>query len=363
MAMGVRDACSIRRTLRLGPASTFVAGVLLLGAFQGCERPSTESPGKAAEPGITRSADEGPVSATLTVSPKSPGIADTVRLRIEILADTSVTVIEPDYGDVLREGDRIFEFSAKEVAKDRAKPVTEGRLLWAYAYDLKFVIPGEYELPGVEVSFTAVDPDGVAQEATLTTEPITLAVSASGEVALSDAELRTVTRPDPIDLPWAWPETRWLVAGAVAVLLLVGVVLVWRKRSRREKIEIPIPADVWARGQIEMLLAKELLERGMVQEFYYLISGIVRGYIERRYDVAAPEMTTEEFLATTAYDNRFGQDTSEELNKFLCACDLVKYAKHQPMPSECEGVVRAARDFVERTRERFVPVPGKERAA
>lgn len=379
--MRVRDAFPIlpaswlcQRSPRPTPGWTFVAGVCLLCALHGCERPgAVSSSGVDAEPGITRSADEGPVSATLTVSPKAPDVLGTVRVRIEILADTTVTVIEPDYGDVLREGDRVFEYSVKEVFKERAKPVGGGRLLWAYAYDLKFVLSGEYELPGVEVSFTALDPDGSAQESTLTTEPIKLAVTAPEEAALSDAELRTVTRPDPIDLPWAWSGTGWLVAVAVAALLLVGAIMVWRKRRGRRNIEIPIPADVWARSQIAILLAEELLEKGMVQEFHYRISGIVRGYIERRYGVSAPEMTTEEFLATTASDNRFGQATSDELDKFLCACDLVKYAKHLPGPGECEGVLKAAGDFVERTRERVVPegsiigqevpVPAEERAA
>lgn len=305
--------------------------------------------------GITRSAEEGPISVSLTVSPKAPGVSDYVRARLEITSDTSVTIIEPDYGDVLGDGDRVFEYRVREVEVERAKPIGSGRLRWVYAYDLRFVLAGEYELPGVEVSFTTVGPDDVARESSIRTEPITLVVTAPDEAALSDADLRTVTRLDPVDLPWAWPAPKWLIAMGLAGLVVVAALVLWRRRRGRERVEIPIPADVWARRQIAALLADELLEMDKVQEFYYRISAIVRGYIERRFDVSAPEMTTEEFLAATASDNRFGDDSATELDNFLSACDMVKYAKHLPGPSECEAVLEAARDFVERTRERVAP--------
>ncbi len=47
------------------------------------------------------------------------------------------------------------------------------------------------------------------------------------------------------------------------------------------------------------LAAEGLIERGQIQSFHYRISDIVRGYVERRFTVAAPEMTTEECLASS----------------------------------------------------------------
>jgi hypothetical protein len=107
---------------------------------------------------------------------------------------------------------------------------------------------------------------------------------------------------------------------------------------------------MWARQQIAALVADKLIPQGRVQEFYYRISGIVRGYIERRYEVLAMEMTTEEFLTAAATDARFGERATTELNRFLGACDLVKYARHEPASAEADALLQTAGEFVERTR-------------
>ena len=75
----------------------------------------------------------------------------------------------------------------------------------------------------------------------------------------------------------------------------------------------------------------------------------MRGYIERRYTVSAGEMTTEEFLVAAVADARFGQATTDELKRFMTACDLVKYARHTPTSAESDDAYRAATEFVERT--------------
>jgi hypothetical protein len=116
-----------------------------------------------------------------------------------------------------------------------------------------------------------------------------------------------------------------------------------------------VPAHVWARLQLDELLADDLIERGQVQEFYYRISGIVRGYIERRFHVSAPEMTTEEFLAAAGTDRRFEPEQTQSLHEFLTQCDLVKYARHAPASHEAREAIRAAEDFIQRTREREEP--------
>ena len=100
------------------------------------------------------------------------------------------------------------------------------------------------------------------------------------------------------------------------------------------------------------LIADDLLARDRTQEFFYRISGIVRGYIERRFGLSAEEMTTEEFLAAASSDARFPGHHTAALDPFLRACDLVKYAKHQPRPADAGDALRAAQGFVEETHER-----------
>ena len=61
---------------------------------------------------------------------------------------------------------------------------------------------------------------------------------------------------------------------------------------------------------------------------------VVRQYLENRFGLQAPEMTTEEFLHIAASvpvdDSTLLQDHREPLRDFLTECDLVKFAKYGP---------------------------------
>lgn len=155
---------------------------------------------------------------------------------------------------------------------------------------------------------------------------------------------------------------------AVGVVLAMALWLLKRRRRAVFQDVVRVPAHEWANRQLSELIAENLIDKRRVQEFYYRVSGIVRGYIERRFHLSAPDMTTEEFLASTVRDQRFGAGTTQELNGFLVACDMVKYACHSPQDEEADNAIQAARDFVEKTRQRDtikdgVEVPAKGRAA
>jgi len=303
----------------------------------------------------------GPVAFMLSVTPDTLEPSQHARVVVEIAAEPGVTIHEQDYRQVLSEGDRRFEYRIVDSHSERATPTDEGRLRWRSELELEFFLPGEYELPPAEVSFVdtrgadkggAATGDGsVPQEQILATQPVTVVVRASEGGQLSEAELREVETPDPRGLPQEWGVWTWL--GPLCVLIGVFLLAWFVRKLRRRHAEgaARIPAHVWAEGRIAALLAEDLIGKQRIQEFYYRISDIVRGYIERRFGVHAPEMTTEEFLVAAALDNRFGTNMTFELDRFLNACDLVKYARYQPGPGESDTMLLAAREFIQRTRE------------
>jgi hypothetical protein len=346
----------------------------------GCGRAKSNGDGEAAA--ISRTARQGPVEITLSVRPGEPKLDEGGELTLEILAEKSVTVQDYEYADALATGDHRFEHRVVRSDRHVAQPTDDGRLRWIYRYDLEFFLPGEHELPPAEVSFVQLEAGGTGAGApqaadadevqTVATEPLTFIVTAPEGEAVSQDELRTVTRLDPIDLPVPWYRS-WL-PGALAVILVVALgVAVWllTRRRRQARSAIPVPAHEWARRQIAGLIADDLIGKGLVQEFHYRISFIVRGYIERRFGTAAPEMTTEEFLLAAVADARFGPEITEELKRFLTACDLVKYACHRPAQGACEAALKTAGTFVERTRcdtspdteQDAVPSPAQEATA
>jgi len=371
----LRDATPARRAL----ISAGAALALGLTCISGCGEGSAER--DAAVPAVSRTANRGPVAVTLEATPGTLDFEQHVQLELKVIAEKGVTIVESEYARTLSEGDRRFEYRILRSEKELAVPTDDDKLRWTYRFELEFFLPGQHELPPAEVSFvdlrTADDDWGgestradAAEVQTVETGPLTVVVRPPEGAALSPEELRNIARLDPIDLPREWH--RWWPALLIAATLAVAALLLVRRlRRRRPGVIVRLPADEWARQQIAALIAEDLIAKGLIQEFHYRTSGIVRGYIERRFGVSAPEMTTEEFLTAAAADSRFGKNMTDELNRFMTACDLVKYACHLPGSGESEAALKAASDFVERTCHRVSPVdtsgatasPFEERAA
>jgi len=97
------------------------------------------------------------------------------------------------------------------------------------------------------------------------------------------------------------------------------------------------------------LHAARLLDAGRHEEFYVRLSAIVRTYLEARFRLRAPEMTTEEFLQAAQRDPQLTPPQRSLLGTFLAEADLVKFARYVPAADDAERAYRAAREFVQST--------------
>ena len=323
------------------------------------QKPTDEPrPGGVAE---TKMAEDGPVRITLNVLPAELPFSQRATLTVEAVAEKNVTVELADYQKSVVEGEHSFEFRLRRLSQSAAMPTPDGHLKWTQQYEIEFFLPGEYELPPAKLTYSqlgpaekdAVDPAGTAEGSRheLATEAIKVIAKATEAAQIGPEELRKIEILPPVELVDPWSKW-WLVTIPAALGIAALALLAMRRRLREVELAVEvIPAHEWARRQIAALIADELIAKGLVQEFYYRISAIVRGYIERRYGVSAPEMTTEEFLAATAGDFRFAAGPATDLQAFLTACDLVKYARYRPAAGEWNDLLRTAAQFVERTRQ------------
>ena len=85
------------------------------------------------------------------------------------------------------------------------------------------------------------------------------------------------------------------------------------------------------------------------------LSDIVRSYLEGRFHLRAPEMTTEEFLQAAQRDPQLAPPQRSLLGTFLSEADLVKFARYVPAADDSERAYRAAREFVQSTAPPEVP--------
>jgi hypothetical protein len=142
----------------------------------------------------------------------------------------------------------------------------------------------------------------------------------------------------------------WYLAAA----LLFGCVAAWFFRRRQEAQAPapapPRPAHEIAYEQLEALRRKDLIRQGMVAKYYIELSDIVRRYLENRFALRAPEMTTQEFLFHARQAAALKGDHQALVRDFLECCDLVKFAKYVPAADVADEVFLSARKLVDETK-------------
>jgi hypothetical protein len=119
----------------------------------------------------------------------------------------------------------------------------------------------------------------------------------------------------------------------------------FRVRKVATKVAIVIPPHRKAKDRLRN--ANELLSDPYA--FCSLVSNVVRSYIEERFDLHAPDRTTEEFLEELRRTTVLHVDHKRLLEEFLTRCDLVKFARHEPTHPELQALLDAALRFIDET--------------
>ena len=112
----------------------------------------------------------------------------------------------------------------------------------------------------------------------------------------------------------------------------------------------PIDPYQLAIPALQKLLGPGWIESGHIGPFYVELSGIVRAYLENRYELHAPEQTTEEFIREAGASGLLSPEHRRLVIDFLTQCDLVKFARAEPSSSDMHEAFNAAERLVRETR-------------
>ena len=155
----------------------------------------------------------------------------------------------------------------------------------------------------------------------------------------------------PVDLP---PDYFLLyVLGTILVLggIFFLVRFLFPRLKQPKKVSIP-PKSPWevAVERLNDLQKQNLSQQGHLKEYYSQLSDIVRRYIEDRFRIRAPEMTTQEFLLSLKDSSDLSSEHKGFLKDFLNSCDMVKFARYGPSLQETEVSLHFAFKLVEETK-------------
>jgi hypothetical protein len=253
-------------------------------------------------------------------------------------------------------GERLGDFRVVEQFPGRSRLLLpERRLETSRRYVLEPALEGTYTIPALRVGFRehTGDAERAAYVLSISSESIAVSVRSVLPPVVGRAEIEEIDGPVSVGPQWPY----WLAggsAGVAAALVLVFLVLRrWPRRVRQAAVVVQDPGDL-ARSQLEALVSEELIAAGRVDEFYTRISGIVRRYIEGRFDVRAPEQTTEEFLLAAGKSEPLAPH-KDALSGFLHEADLVKFAQYRPGDQAADDAVLACRAFLDATEGEAAP--------
>ena len=148
---------------------------------------------------------------------------------------------------------------------------------------------------------------------------------------------------------WRFAREHWLWLLVGAGLFAAGLYLMWRLvrwwlRLVRERRMSPIER---ALAELDRLLRRGLPERGRYKDYYVELTMVVRRYIQRKYGIRAPSLTTEEFFAEIAASGVLASDKARHLNEFMTSADLVNFAGVQATLDMAQAAAASARGYLE----------------
>jgi hypothetical protein len=141
-----------------------------------------------------------------------------------------------------------------------------------------------------------------------------------------------------------------LISILVFVALAALIAYISWRASRRPKP--PPPPPDFARIALRAMDALRLTDVWLQPDpdaSAVRLSSILRDYIERRFRIHAPELTTDEFLLAAAAHHPWPDDDQLRLEGFFRAVDRIKFAAERPGRKTLDDLMRAAEAFVRGT--------------
>ena len=278
------------------------------------------------------------IEAVAVVDKASIQIGDKITYTITVKAKKNVEV---EFPQILPEN--LAGFAIKDFGS-----ITKGLFgnkTFKQWYLLDTYVSGEHTIPAAVVKYRT---KGQTDWQELSVNEIKLEVKSVLDNAPSRADIRDIRGPK------SFASKIWLYTLIVlVVLLIIGGVFsfILLKKKKEEAKTPPLLAHIIAYEALVALEKKDYIRKGQTKAYYIELSDIVRRYLENRFNIRAPEMTTEEFFIKVKEDSSLSLEHKGLLRDFLTNCDLVKFAKYQPAETEASLAFASARRLVDQTKQ------------
>jgi hypothetical protein len=149
----------------------------------------------------------------------------------------------------------------------------------------------------------------------------------------------------PVHIPSSYGWLGWVLLALVAA---AAAYFFWRKlKTRKPSATAAVAVPPHRKAKDRLRAAGELMSDPY--QFCSLVSDVLRTYVEERFNLHAPDRTTEEFMEELRTSQQLHVDHKSLLEDFLARCDLVKFARLEPTEPELRSLLDSALRFVDET--------------
>ena len=317
--------------------------------LSGChESPASESPVIDAPRSVKQSDD---LELTTSASAREIDVGQPLTVTYQVLADAGFHIKWPEFEEALG------AFEVRHAERTPPIPVEDGaKRRWNAQLGLMTFEEGTLEIPSIEIAYSF---GGDSTIKVIASDPLTIVAHSVVGADADPSAYRDIkgAAEMPVEPAWKW----WVIIGGGAALLAIitFAAILLAKRGRAPIAEPPLAPDDWARRELDAIEHARLIEQRAFEPFYVRLSAVVRGYVERRFGLHAPERTTDEFLHEARRNRALRDDHRELLGDFLRAADMVKFARYEPMDVDCREALTSARLFVQQSAPSATPSPAQ----
>ncbi|MGD9873381.1 MAG: hypothetical protein AB7T27_03835 [Kiritimatiellia bacterium] len=301
-------------------AATLTAGLLITSI--GCSKTPAQKTG------------DGPFTLKMNLSTNVIHVGDMVTMELTAIHPTGTVLRIPEVG----RGKQLI------VRKQDAETLRTGD---------KFETSLRYELTSFEIGDHLL-PSGMV-ECVQSGQVIFSTPFPAGQISVESILQPNEKEMRDIEGLAKWPGTvpRWVWALLIVVVLAVVAALILRRILTKPRTILQVPPGPLpherALNALHHLREKGYIEKEEVEPFYVELSAIVRTYLEDRFNLRAPERTTEEFIREAANSRTLSVQHQQLTRDFLEQSDMVKFARHRPGRKEMLDGLSAGETLVKET--------------
>ena len=318
------------------------AVLICTAGLAGCDEKASQQASSDGE--LISSAEQGDVRMEIHAATLNAEAGEPIELIVTIDAPPSMRASLQ-----LPEDDRLGSFDLLRVEKadiiGDALSVADKRRLLISTFE-----SGEVELPPLAAHY--------GTDSTLLTEPVNFSITSLVEGEFNPADFDDIRGPVDDSLG----DDRFssaiyaiaLAGGVLLAALAIAIVIGMRRRIRPR-----IPHE-WALAELARIDAEGRPQPGATAARFEKIETVLRWYIAFRFDIDAPDQTSNELLEAVVTHGEIDDTARAVLERLVREADRVKFAAGITSVDECHAALGSARLFVEST----IPVDsGKEDAA